>query len=116
MARDVCPQGFFTEPDKMPPNPHVGKPSFPNVWKWVHMDALTHLTGEEIPGWIEKIAMSVSCGDCRNSFRTWVKDHPPRWNELFTWTVELHNYVNKKLGKPEWDLAQAFNHYSRETT
>lgn len=31
--------------------------------------------------------------------------------ELFAWTVMMHNKVNKDLGKPEWPLERAVKHY-----
>lgn len=32
---------------------------------------------------------------------------------LFEWTVAVHNSVNKRLGKPEWSVDAAREHYNR---
>ena len=32
---------------------------------------------------------------------------PPRFGDYFTWTVEVHNAVSRKLGKPEVTVEQA---------
>jgi hypothetical protein len=33
---------------------------------------------------------------------------------LFEWTVTLHNVVNRELGKREWTVEEAFEHYTKE--
>jgi hypothetical protein len=31
--------------------------------------------------------------------------------QLFGWTVQLHNIVNRSLGKREWEKDEAYNHF-----
>jgi hypothetical protein len=33
---------------------------------------------------------------------------------LFEWTVALHNLVNRELGKREWTVEEALEHYTKE--
>jgi mitochondrial FAD-linked sulfhydryl oxidase len=49
------------------------------------------------------LAKLYPCHICADDFRKYVEDNPPRTEsrqELSKWICELHNDVNKKLGKP----------------
>lgn len=63
---------------------------------------------------MDAMAFSVWCesipGECMCSagFRKIVESNPPRFDDdWFRWTVEVHNAVNRKLGKPEIDYEKA---------
>lgn len=48
-------------------------------------------------GWIARVP-NISCG-CQDWIRNYIRDNPPRFDDWFTYTWELHNAVNAKLGK-----------------
>jgi len=55
----------------------------------------------------------MTCEHCRISYEDFLKHHPPchHRTSLFEWTINLHNHVNEKLGKPPWNLHEAFTYY-----
>ena len=54
------------------------------------------------------------CQDCAEDLRQDLLDHPPRVtssDEFSQWMCEMHNRVNVKLGKPEFDCSQVFQRW-----
>jgi hypothetical protein len=52
--------------------------------------------------WLDSFARRVPCGQCRRHWLEEVKSFPPPTQsgaDLFAWTVERHNNVNRRLGK-----------------
>lgn len=66
-------------------------PAFPTFQQKKDTLAFIHLLSSLFP-----------CGECTKHFQKLLQDHPPRVgsNEEFkTWLCEVHNVVNKRLGK-----------------
>lgn len=59
-----------------------------------------------LAGWVKRIPnFGCSCGE---EFKRILREIPPRFDDdWFRWTVEVHNAVNRKLGKPEIDYEKA---------
>lgn len=59
----------------------------------------------------------LPCAECCEHLRANIKklpdihDYMDNSARLFEWTVLLHNAVNVMLGKKEWKLDRAINHY-----
>lgn len=73
------------------------------LWSELH----STVTIETLPQWEEKIP-NYSC-KCKAFYNAWKIDNPPRKDDFFAWTVELHNAVNRKLEKLEMTLEEARN-------
>lgn len=71
------------------------------LWSELH----TSVTIETLAAWEEKIP-NFAC-KCKAFYTAWKTDHPPRKDDFFAWTVELHNAVNIKLEKPTVSLDDA---------
>lgn len=59
----------------------------------------------------------IPCKKCANNYTEHLKeiniDHFLfNKQDLFQWTVLLHNIVNKSLGKKEWGFKEAWDHYN----
>ena len=68
-----------------------------------------HTKKDATPGWFSswlKRVPSFGC-KCRDAFEAIIKVNPPRFDDWFAWTVEVHNAVNRKLGRKEWTLDEA---------
>lgn len=98
----------------------------PGIWFKLHIDAVTAITD------ILKEAFSVNtnavcdnfkCKTCQPHFRNFIDTHPFKdyWNiknakgddiGMFQWTWELHNKVNKVLGKYEPTLEEAYEYFT----
>lgn len=61
--------------------------------------------------WLKgEFALSLPCGTCRSDFLAYLREHPPQLDSpdaAFEWTVELHNAINAKLGKPNMSPEEA---------
>lgn len=71
------------------------------LWAELH----STVTIETLPKWEEKIP-NYSC-KCKEFYTAWKASNPPRREDFFAWTVELHNAVNAKLENPIITLQQA---------
>jgi hypothetical protein len=83
------------------------------LWEELHRWALTFGGGpQEAARWLQEFAGRVpqaGCG-CRTRWDTDIARYPPpldRPEELFEWTVVVHNLVNLKLGKSQVSLQEA---------
>jgi|688.fasta_scaffold74274_2 hypothetical protein len=53
------------------------------------------------------VAAIPGCETCRRDFRELMKSNPPRFDDWFRWTWEVHNEVNRKIGKPVLTWSEA---------
>lgn len=76
------------------------------AWHRLHSEPIG--TPEWVADWMANY-VPKGCG-CGGSATTLLEQLPPRYDspeEWFAWTVEFHNLVNRKLGKPEMTLEHA---------
>ena len=60
----------------------------------------------------------IPCPVCREHYKEHLKKlplspHLDRRDDLFRWTVQLHNEVNQMLGKPQVTEMESINYYTR---
>lgn len=101
--------------------PQVWGPFF---WHTIHITALgypsdpTYTHKKAAKEFYESFQILIPCPICREHFAEHLTKHPitPHLDsrkDLFTWTVVLHNAVNKSLGKPEFSEQDAIQFYKR---
>jgi hypothetical protein len=66
----------------------------------------------------ESFTQLIPCPICRVHYTENLKEMPitpslDTRKDLFRWTVDMHNKVNKQLGKPEYTEQQAITYYMR---
>jgi hypothetical protein len=66
----------------------------------------------------ESLAFLIPCPICREHYAEYLKQMPispslDNREDLFRWTVDVHNEVNKKLGKPRFTEAESIAFYTR---
>lgn len=76
-----------------------------NHWRKLHT---TRFTPEEFELWIQGIP---GCSSCQRDFRRLIETNPPRFDDWWRWTWEIHNLVNTKLGKPEFTWQESCQLY-----
>lgn len=59
----------------------------------------------------------IPCQDCKKHYREFITRYPisPHLDSrasLIKWVIQVHNFVNKSLGKAELSVAQVLNIYS----
>lgn len=74
----------------------------PKLWAELHRRALSGAAASlpEERVWLSGFASRLACGECRQFFVAYLREHPVALETYFDWTVALHNAVNLKLGKP----------------
>lgn len=94
----------------------------PGGWYMIHMfcgKAIDPPTTGVALGVISGVREWFFCIDCRSHFNQFATRRPPGLiaNEpggLFRWSIDVHNDVNIRRGKPTWSYEQAFEHYLGE--
>lgn len=66
--------------------------------------------------YIESFADTLPCSDCREHFKTVLESNPysealKGRDELSRWGVAVHNIVNRRLGKKEYDFSEIHPKY-----
>jgi Erv1 / Alr family len=88
----------------------------PNLWGTLH---LLCLTGSITPEFVEEFAKVIPCPSCAGHFSTLISQSPlPNSQDpdtLFEWSVEIHNLVNKRIGKKVVTVDEARQHWTSST-
>ena len=96
----------------------------PFFWHTIHISALgypqkpSYGQKKAAKEFFEALAFLIPCPVCRDHYSKFLQETPispslDRREDLFKWTVDLHNAVNKQLGKPRVTEADSIAFYSR---
>tara|TARA_B100001057_G_C22813944_1_gene936583 strand:+ start:411 stop:878 length:468 start_codon:yes stop_codon:yes gene_type:complete len=94
----------------------------PHFWYVLHITSLNY---PENPSQYEKRAYYdfytsikdiLPCKNCKNHYNTYIMQHPinpflDKKTDLIQWVVNIHNFVNKSLDKPEISLLEMLKIY-----
>jgi hypothetical protein len=92
-------------------------------WKFIHWVALTYPhnpTEKDKKNYLrffESLQDVLPCPICAEHFKQNMKKHPINLEsnkQLFNWTVEMHNLVNKQNGKKTLTFDQAFSEVTQQ--
>ena len=94
----------------------------PFFWHTMHIVALgysnqpTYAEKRAAKEFYESLTQLIPCPICRVHYSTHLKANPispslDSRNDLFRWTVNIHNLINKDLGKPEYTETESMNFY-----
>lgn len=92
----------------------------PGIWYKIHIDGLKAVTlalKESFVININALCDNFRCKTCQPHFRKFINDNPLKKyfdidHGIFRWTWELHNEVNKRLGKYQPSFEEAHHFYS----
>ena len=96
----------------------------PFFWHTIHIVALgypknpTYTDKKCAKEFYESLVNLLPCSVCRDHYREHLVQNPitpflDSRTDLIKWTIEIHNKVNKTLGKKEWTLEQVLTYYER---
>ena len=96
----------------------------PFFWHTIHIVALgysknpTYTDKKCAKEFYESLAFLLPCPVCREHYKKHLTDKPistflDSRTHLLKWTIEVHNSVNKQLGKPEWTLEEVLAYYEK---
>ena len=96
----------------------------PFFWHTIHIVALgysknpTYTDKKCAKEFYEALAFLLPCSVCREHYKEYVQEKPistflDSRTDLIKWTIQIHNKVNKMLGKPEWTLEEVLSYYEK---
>lgn len=96
----------------------------PFFWHTMHISALgypqkpSYNQKKAAKEFYEALVFLIPCPICREHYSQFLQQNPvapslDRREDLFKWTVDLHNSVNKQLGKPRFTESESIAFYSR---
>ena len=95
----------------------------PSAWEFLHSIAFAYPenpTQEDktaANNFIHSFACMLPCSVCKDHFKSNIKVLPvdvSTREKFFDWTVQLHNLVNKQLGKPQFTTTEIFDSYKKK--
>jgi hypothetical protein len=96
----------------------------PFFWHTMHIVALgypknpTYTDKKCAKEFYESLAFLLPCSICREHYKGYLQEKPistflDSRTDLIKWTIQIHNKVNKMLGKPEWTLEEVLSYYEK---
>ena len=96
----------------------------PFFWHTIHIVALgypikpSHAHKKAAKEFYESLRILIPCPICKEHYNAHVEKYPitphlDNRNDLFSWTVLLHNEVNRLLKKKSFTETQAIQYYTR---
>jgi len=96
----------------------------PIFWHTIHIVAIgyskhpTYTDKKCAKEFFESLTFLIPCSICRDHYKIYLAEKPitpflDSKTDLIKWTVDIHNEVNKKLGKPTWTLEEVMRYYER---
>ena len=96
----------------------------PFFWHTIHIVALgypknpTYTDKKCAKEFYESFAFLIPCAICRQHYTEHLSKKPltpylDSRSDLLKWTIDIHNQVNKMLGKPEWTETEVISYYER---
>ena len=80
----------------------------PHFWMTLHIACLGCQDYKIIAGFVEGYKAIIPCLSCRLHFEQVLVENPvPEAGDFFKWSVDVHNIVNRRLGKPEFSYEDA---------
>jgi hypothetical protein len=96
----------------------------PFFWHTIHIVAIgypkkpTYIDKKCAKEFYESLAYLIPCSICRTHYKEHITANPltpflDSRTDLIKWTIDIHNSVNKMLGKPEWSMEEVMAYYER---
>jgi len=96
----------------------------PFFWHTIHIIAIgyaknpTYTDKKCAKEFYESLAYLIPCPVCREHYKEHLVSSPistflDSRTDLIKWTIDIHNKVNRQLGKPEWTLDEVLAYYEK---
>jgi hypothetical protein len=80
----------------------------PHFWMTLHIACLGCQDYKALSEFVEGYVYVIPCLSCREHFEQVLVENPvPEAGDFFKWSVDVHNIVNRQLGKPEFSYEDA---------
>jgi len=75
-----------------------------HLWAVIHLSALnydeTFADKNQYTQFYNSLSCTLGCATCIDHYRKFITENPPDFEDIFGWTVKLHNSVNETIGGP----------------
>ena len=80
----------------------------PHFWMTLHIACIGCQDYKALSEFVEGYMYIIPCLSCRQHFEQVLVDNPvPETGDFFKWSVDVHNIVNRRIGKPEFSYEDA---------
>ena len=80
----------------------------PHFWMTLHIACIGCQDYKALAEFVEGYVYVIPCLSCREHFEQVLIDNPvPEAGDFFKWSVDVHNIVNRRLGKSEFSYEAA---------
>lgn len=97
----------------------------PSLWKILHIASMRSGNRNSVSLWrmiFEAMKTGLPCPDCSGHYNVWYRTHPLRiglmpnvfQEAIIRWILDAHNDVNRRTGKPIWNIRQLTVTYGAE--
>lgn len=85
------------------------------MWAVIHLAAFNYREGQEkeYVDFYKHLADILVCENCIKDYKDFMENNPPDFNDLFGWTVKLHNHVNTLREKPTYTRKESFQYWRK---
>ena len=84
-------------------------------WNFMHRAFLYKPDFHRAKQYLESLQGMIPCAHCRNHYKNYLEKNPvTQATDLFSWSVDLHNDVNKRTKKPTMTVEKARKIYAEE--
>lgn len=89
----------------------------PLLWNAIHTQTWYDLSDGVLTecwsGFVDLLVEHLPCAECAGHLRKWIEERPFSAALAHQWFVDLHNQINVRQQKPEWNAADVGEHYGR---
>lgn len=86
-----------------------------HLWAVIHLSALNYDKNvdskEEYTNFYSSLCSTLGCKDCMVHYKQFMIDNPPDFNDLFGWTVDLHNSINEMRGETTYTHEESLKYW-----
>ena len=88
-----------------------------HLWGVIHLAALNYKKDdtkkEDIINFYKSLAPILGCRTCQEHYIGFMIDNPPNFEDLFGWSVDLHNSVNESRGDRVFTRIETMEYWTR---
>lgn len=86
---------------------------FFHVWAVIHLSAMNYRPGqeEEYKNFYNHLVDILGCKKCIDDCKKFMETNPLDFDDLFGWTVKLHNHVNVTRGEPTYTRRESLEYW-----
>jgi hypothetical protein len=88
---------------------------YSHLWAVIHLAGLNYnensCSKEEYTNFYSSLSSTLGCEKCVVHYKNFMTENPPDFDDLFGWTVKLHNSVNEMRGEPTFTREESIKYW-----